>query len=859
MKKLLTLLTMAMIAIGANAQVVIAEVDWSQKSEWNGEWYSTDYANVTVEQGTGLIIDCTSDGTTNYWEPNVPMISHIPVIEEGGQYQVHFEFTSPVAGELRLDFYSWDGSGATMAYVFDVAEGDNDMIIDFLDYPTPCTDAGIFYQCGKLPGRHIIKNVHVFDLGKGENWTVAGDKIILGTDWDATNKKNRMYTHDCENYTLTKTEIALSKGTYQFKVFKDNSTNISYPSSNASLVINEDGVYNIKFSFNANTKNLTAIATKIEVWTVAGDENLLGVNWDATDNKNNMRIDGENYTLTKTDLTIPRGTYQFKVFKDYAQAESYPTSNASIVIEEDATYTVKFTFNPKTKELSATATKTDGLFFNYISKGKIAELIQNPRKYKGTVIIPSTVTHEGVEYTVNKIAENAFLDCSKLTSVTIPNSVATIGSNAFYNCSGLTSITLPQSVTTIGEYAFSGCRKLSSIAIPNNVTNINSYTFYGCSSLVSVNIPTSVTSIGYSAFRDCTGISSVNIPNSVTSIGSDAFGGCTGLTSVIIPSSVTSLSCFSGCTSLTSVTIPNSVTSIGSNAFTGCTGLTSVNIPSSVTNLSGFASCTGLTSITIPNSVTSIDGSAFQGCTGLTSVTIPNSVTWIYDYAFSDCSKLKSVTIGNNVKYLGYCSFRNCSSLTSIIIGSNVDWIQSLAFSFCSELKDVYCYSNKVLGNDHGDHDRTESNTFESSYIDYATLHVPLDFIDAFRSEKPWKDFGSIVSLEGEDIPEIKKCATPEINYTNGKVSLSCETEGVEFISEVTVADAKKYYDSKFTLSQTYKISVYATKAGYENSDIVTREIVIENGQTSLFGDLNKDGKVNVADHVKLSDIIMNK
>ena len=145
MKKLFTLVAMAFMAIGANAQAVVAEVDWTQESEWNGMWYSSDYAEVSVEQGTGLIINCTSDGTTNYWEPQVPMIGHIETIDEGGQYQVKFQFESPVAGELRLDFYSWDGSGATMASVFEVAEGANDMTIDFLDYPTPCTDAGIFY------------------------------------------------------------------------------------------------------------------------------------------------------------------------------------------------------------------------------------------------------------------------------------------------------------------------------------------------------------------------------------------------------------------------------------------------------------------------------------------------------------------------------------------------------------------------------------------------------------------------------------------------------------------------------------------------------------------------------------------
>ena len=144
---------------------IIAEVDWTQKSEWDGGWYSTDYAEVSVEQGTGLIINCTSDGTTNYWEPQVPMIGGIAEIAEGGQYQVKFQFTSPVAGELRLDFYSWaEGESASMAQVFEVAEGDNDLTIDFLDYPTGTHNAGIFYQCGKLPGKHIIKKVEVWDL-----------------------------------------------------------------------------------------------------------------------------------------------------------------------------------------------------------------------------------------------------------------------------------------------------------------------------------------------------------------------------------------------------------------------------------------------------------------------------------------------------------------------------------------------------------------------------------------------------------------------------------------------------------------------------------------------------------------------
>jgi len=167
---------------------IVAEIDWTQKSEWDLGWYG-EGCTVTVNQGEGLIIDCTPAANANYWEPQIPMIGHIAEIAEGGQYQVQFGFISPVAGELRLDFYSWDGSGATMATVFEVAEGENDLTIDFLDYPTPCTDAGIFYQCGKLPGKHIIKYVKVIDLeadaiqsvkatkNDGAIYNLAGQKV----------------------------------------------------------------------------------------------------------------------------------------------------------------------------------------------------------------------------------------------------------------------------------------------------------------------------------------------------------------------------------------------------------------------------------------------------------------------------------------------------------------------------------------------------------------------------------------------------------------------------------------------------------------------------------------------------------
>ncbi|MGN0062568.1 MAG: leucine-rich repeat domain-containing protein [Alloprevotella sp.] len=298
----------------------------------------------------------------------------------------------------------------------------------------------------------------------------------------------------------------------------------------------------------------------------------------------------------------------------------------------------------------------------------------------------------------------------------------------------------------------------------------------------------SVMSIGDHAFYRCSGLTSVTIPNSVTSIGVGAFSGCYRLTSVTIPNSVTSIGsyAFYNCYGLTSFTIPNSVTSIGSGAFELCYGLTSVTIPNSVTSIGvgAFEGCSSLTSVAIPNSVTSIGSSAFSGCSGLTSVTIPNSVTIIWDYAFANCS----------------------------------------------ELLDVYCYAEKVPS--------TQSDAFDGSYPEYATLHVLDASIDSYKATAPWSSFGKIVGLSGEEPeqPEVEKCATPVVTYAEGKLSFSCDTEGAEFVTNVVAEDAKKYYDAEIELSATYNIEVFATKANCENSDTVNVVLVwVENG------DVNED------------------
>ena len=447
-------------------------------------------------------------------------------------------------------------------------------------------------------------------------------------------------------------------------------------------------------------------------------------------------------------------------------------------------------------------------------------------RYSGKVVIPSSITVEGKEYTVTSIGDYAFVECRSLTSVTIPNSVTSIKSGAFSSCKSLTSITIPNSVTSIGNVAFAECSSLTSITIPNSVTSIGGHAFRNCSSLKSVTIPNSVTSIESSTFEGCSGLTSITIPNSVTSIGDYAFYDCKGLTSVTIPNSVTSIgkSAFSSCSGLTSITIPNSVTSIGKSAFSSCSGLTSVTIPNSVTSIGygAFQYCSGLTSVTIPNSVTSIEGSAFKGCTGLTSITIPNSVTIIESSTFESCSGLTSVTIPNSVTSIGYGAFQYCSGLTSVTIGNSVTKIWNRAFANCSELLNVYCYAEKVPF--------TDATVFEESNIESSTLYVPSSALSLYEATAPWSGFGT------------KKAIPSTIQAVVGSTGIAtyCSPLHLDFssVNGVNAYIASEYNSEVGTITMTKVNEVPAGTGFILKGSPATYDILVESDVNTSFVNL---------------------
>ena len=434
-----------------------------------------------------------------------------------------------------------------------------------------------------------------------------------------------------------------------------------------------------------------------------------------------------------------------------------------------------------------------------------------------SVTIPDSVT---------TIGEYAFYACSNLTSVNIPNGVTSIEPLTFCECSSLTSIIIPDSVTYIGNKAFGDCTLLQSVTIGKGVTSIGGWAFSECSGLKSITIPDSVTSIGSGAFYDCSSLTSVTIPNSVTSIGEHAFVYCSSLTSVTIPNGVTTIgeSTFFNCTSLTSITIPDGVTSIGDYAFNYCSSLTSVTIPNSVTSIgeSTFSSCSSLTSITIPNDVTTIGDGAFAYCdnlaefkgkfaaddglclivngtlqafaigSGATKYTIPDSVTKIGYSAFALCDSLTSIIIPDRVTKIGGWAFSGCSSLTSVIIGNSVTSIGDYAFNYCSSLTKVYC--THTTPPSLGGYYVFRENALERK------IYVPTASVEAYKSASYWSVYeNSIVATNGP--------VNNEIWYTNGSTTVATapyktNVFGANILSN-TYDASKKCWVIKFDSSVT--------------------------------------------------------
>lgn len=222
---------------------------------------------------------------------------------------------------------------------------------------------------------------------ESELWTVAGGSKLMGSNWDTADTSNDMKTTDGVNYTLVKENVVLEKGvTYEFKVAKDHAWTEAYPSSNATLTVEETATYKVTFTFNIETKEVSAKAEKTgeavvgeKTYSVIGTVNG---NWD-NDSDMTKNTDGT-YSVTITG--VKAGTYEFKVRIDHDWSEAYPGSNYKFTAEADGDYVI--TFNPETKAIAVSSATGINSIQNYKASDSRWTLNgqQVDNNYKGVVI-----------------------------------------------------------------------------------------------------------------------------------------------------------------------------------------------------------------------------------------------------------------------------------------------------------------------------------------------------------------------------------------------------------------------------------------------------------------------------------------
>ena len=241
----------------------------------------------------------------------------------------------------------------------------------------------------------------------------------------------------------------------------------------------------------------------------------------------------------------------------------------------------------------------------------------------GDLVIPESVTHDGVTYTVTTIGNCAFLNCWGLTSVSIPATVTTIESSALAGCSGVKNLMVPATVTTIGNNAF---RFVRHVEYHGSAPDI--YYYWNALSLNGV-------VDGNFAYPD-ESKSQLN-----ACLDTDADG---------------------------TVTIPASVQVISRYAFVDLHNLTSIDIPNTVDSIGvgAFEYCENLVSATLPKGLRTINAYLFTGCRSLKSIVVPDSVKSILILAFANCSALSEVTFGYSTEKIVAMSFRNCTNLKKI-------------------------------------------------------------------------------------------------------------------------------------------------------------------------------------------------
>ena len=247
------------------------------------------------------------------------------------------------------------------------------------------------------------------------------------------------------------------------------------------------------------------------------------------------------------------------------------------------------------------------LTFSRSAKIEVIDLSKIPNLKRVVASCPIKMTNGSIN---NRRAN--FSNCKKLVEIELDN-VEEIGSHTFWGCENLKRVTFRNPVKKITGSAFLGCTSLESIAIPEGCTEIAG--FGGCVNLKHISIPRSTTKLGYHAFSDCTQFESFVVPEGIEELGYGAFSGCSSLKAIILPSTLKRIGdyAFKGCTCLEKIVLPDGLQEIGEKAFEQCNRIRTINLPASLKKIgSGAFQSLPIHLVIIPRGINELGTSPFE-------------------------------------------------------------------------------------------------------------------------------------------------------------------------------------------------------------------------------------------------------
>lgn len=308
-----------------------------------------------------------------------------------------------------------------------------------------------------------------------------------------------------------------------------------------------------------------------------------------------------------------------------------------------------------------------------------------------TIVLPDELT---------SIGEYAFEGTSSLEEITIPAGVKNLPKRVFYQ-SGIKKINLQEGLESISTEAFRECTKLLSISFPDSLTNLEGRTFMDCNSLETVHLGKGITKLNDYTFYGCRSLKTINLDN-ITSLGSYVFYNCDAIETITLPQAITVITnhLFTSCDSLKTIIFKGKITSISDSGLAFCKSLETVELTDSLKSIGtrAFEECESLTKIIIPNSVESIGEMAFKDCIKVTYIVLPSSskYTNLGKYAVYSCNELETLVISKNIISMDSDAILYCEKLKNIFFDGSASELDNWALKTDSSFsgKKLYYYSS---------------------------------------------------------------------------------------------------------------------------------------------------------------------